>query len=172
MRNDLQMQLIGDHHEQRSIATVEPPEINVRHSLSPIEARRVEIFSAGGVRPRNRMIVDPKDRRGDTSIVELAKDWQWSSGDARFQRAHERRWLAIADDPALPRNWRAWLNKAETEAELNSLRPSVKRGLPFGDDNWTRSSALRTWSRNHNTAKRTAPKRDPPPFLLCMSRNE
>ena len=40
MRNDLQMQLIGDDHEQRSIATVEPPEINVRHSLSPIKARR------------------------------------------------------------------------------------------------------------------------------------
>jgi hypothetical protein len=52
----------------------ESPETNFRHSLSPIEARRVEIFSAGGVRPRNRMIVDPKDRRGNTSIVELAKD--------------------------------------------------------------------------------------------------
>ena len=62
---------------------------------------------------------------------------------ARFQRSDERRWLAIPDDPALPRNWRSWVNKVETEAELNSLRRSVTRGLPFGDDNWTRNSAVR-----------------------------
>ena len=51
MRNDLQMQLIGDDHEQRSIATVEPPEINFRHSLPPIKARKVETSSAGVGRP-------------------------------------------------------------------------------------------------------------------------
>ena len=72
MRNDLQMQLIGDDHEQRSIATVEPPEINVRHSLSPIKARRVEIFSAGVVRPRNRMTVASKARRVDASIPNIS----------------------------------------------------------------------------------------------------
>jgi hypothetical protein len=72
MRNDLQMQLIGDDHEQRSIATVEPPEINVRHSLSPIKTRRVEIFSAGVVRPRNRIIDDPEARRVDTSSPNIS----------------------------------------------------------------------------------------------------
>jgi hypothetical protein len=72
MRNDLQMQLIGDDHEQRSIATVEPPEINVRHSLSPIKARRVEISSAGVVRPRNRIIDDPEARRVDTSSPNIS----------------------------------------------------------------------------------------------------
>jgi putative transposase len=35
------------------------------------------------------------------------------------------------------------VNKVETEAGLNSLRRSVKRGLPFGIENWTRSSAVR-----------------------------
>jgi len=77
------------------------------------------------------------------NFVELAEDWQWSSAHARFQRADERRWLAIPDDPPLPRNWRSWVNKVETEAELNSLRRSVKRGVPFGDDQWIRSSAVR-----------------------------
>ena len=76
-------------------------------------------------------------------FVELAEDWQWSSAYARFQRADERRWLAIPDDPQLPRNWRSRVHKVETEAERNSLRRSVKRGLPFGDANWTRSSAVR-----------------------------
>lgn len=76
-------------------------------------------------------------------LVELAEDWQCSSAHARLQRADERRWLAIPDDPPLPRNWRSWVNKIETEAELDSIRHSVKRGLPFGDDNWTRNSVVR-----------------------------
>ncbi len=76
-------------------------------------------------------------------FVELAEDWQWSSAYARFRRADERRWLAIPADPRLPRNWRSWVNKVETEAELDSLRRSVKRGLPFGDANCTRSRAVR-----------------------------
>ncbi len=77
-------------------------------------------------------------------FVELAEDWQWSSAFDRFQRADERRWLAIPADPRLPRNWRSWVNRVETEAQLDSLRRSVKRALPFGDDNWTRSSGVRS----------------------------
>lgn len=77
------------------------------------------------------------------NLIELAEDGQWSSAHARMRRADERRWLTIPADPPWPRNRRSWVNKVETEAELNSLRRSVKRGLPFGDDNWTRRSAVR-----------------------------
>ena len=77
------------------------------------------------------------------NFIELAEDWPWSSAYARRQPADERRWLAVPEDPALPRNWRSWVNKVETEAELTSLRHCVRRGLPYGDDQWTRSSAVR-----------------------------
>ena len=30
-------------------------------------------------------------------------------------------------------NWLEWVNQAETEKELESLRQSVQRGRPFGD---------------------------------------
>ena len=76
------------------------------------------------------------------NFIELAEDWQWSSAYARRRPVDERRWLAIPDDPPLPRNWRSLVNKVETEAELTSLRHSVRRGLPFGDGQWTRSSAV------------------------------
>lgn len=76
-------------------------------------------------------------------FIDLAEDWQWSSAYARLQRAGEHRWLTIPDEPPLPRNWRSWVNKVETESELNALRRSVKRGVPYGDDRWTRSSAVR-----------------------------
>ena len=33
------------------------------------------------------------------NLIELAEDWQCSSAFARRQRAEERRWLAIPDDP-------------------------------------------------------------------------
>ena len=77
------------------------------------------------------------------NFIELAEDWQWSSAYARRLPIDARHWLSIPDDPALPRNWRSWVNKVETEAELTSLRHSVRRGLPFGDDRWTKSSAVR-----------------------------
>ncbi len=77
------------------------------------------------------------------NLIELAENWQWSSAYVRLRRADERRWLAIPADPPLPRNWRSWVNKVKTEAELTSLRRSVKRCWPFGDENWARSSAVR-----------------------------
>lgn len=52
------------------------------------------------------------------NIIELAEDWQWSSAYARRLPIDERRLLTISDDPALPRNWRSWVNKVESEAEL------------------------------------------------------
>ena len=65
------------------------------------------------------------------NFIELAEDWQWSSAYARFHRAEKRGWLAIPDEPPLPRNLRSSVNKVETEAELSSLRRRIKRGLPF-----------------------------------------
>ncbi|MEZ6042485.1 MAG: hypothetical protein R3C20_18450 [Planctomycetaceae bacterium] len=89
----------------------------------------------------------------------LAEEWQWGSAHARRGPADERRWLAIPDDPPLPRNWRSWVNKVETEAELNALRISVKRGLPFGDNQWTQSCALRLGLES-TTRPRGRPKKE------------
>ena len=81
-------------------------------------------------------------------------------GDIHLSETEDaRRWLAIPDDPPLPRNWRSWVNKVETEAELNSLRHSVKRGLPSGDDNRTKSSAARLGLET-TTRSRGRPKKE------------
>ena len=50
-------------------------------------------------------------------------------------------------------------NKVETEAELHALRTSVKRGLPFGDDRWTKSSAVRL-ALESTTRPRGRPKKE------------
>jgi putative transposase len=76
-------------------------------------------------------------------LIERAEEWKWSSAYVRRRSSEESRWLSQPDAPLLPRNWRSWVNKVETNAELQSLRNSVTRGLPFGDAQWTQSSAVR-----------------------------
>ena len=73
----------------------------------------------------------------------LAEDWLWGSAHARQQPLGECRWLAIPDDPALPRTWRSSVNRPETEAEVKALRTCIHRGLPFGDDRRVKSSVVR-----------------------------
>ncbi|MFN8708486.1 MAG: hypothetical protein ACK526_11915 [Planctomyces sp.] len=67
--------------------------------------------------------------------VELAVEWKWSSAYVRRHSPEESRWLAIPEDLPLPRNWRHWVNKVETEAELQSVRNSAKAWNPV----WGRS---------------------------------
>jgi hypothetical protein len=40
-------------------------------------------------------------------------------------------------------NWLEWVNQAETEKELESLRKSVQRGRPFGGPLWQKQIAKR-----------------------------
>lgn len=77
------------------------------------------------------------------NFVDLAETWQWGSAYARQQSDDQCRWLATPTDPALPRQWRSWVNKPETDTEVKASRSCVQRGLPFGDDRWIKSSTVR-----------------------------
>jgi len=77
-------------------------------------------------------------------LAERAEAWRWGSAWARFQKDPTAcRWLASPGDPALPRPWLAWVNEPQTEAEVNALRNCIRRGCPFGDHAWVKSSVLR-----------------------------
>ena len=93
------------------------------------------------------------------NFVDLAEEWQWGSAYARQQSADQRRWLATSGDPPLPRQWRSWVNKAETDAEVTALRNCIQRGLPFGDDRWIKSSTVR-FSLESTTRPRGRPRKD------------
>ena len=77
------------------------------------------------------------------NLIDKAEEWKWSSAWARRQKPEERTWLAIPPSPPLPRQWRAWVNKPQTEAEVEALRNCIRRGCPFGNDAWARSCVLR-----------------------------
>lgn len=77
-------------------------------------------------------------------LTRAAEEWRWGSAWARLQSEEtNRRWLQAPLDPPLPRIWRAWVNRPQSEAEVQSLRACIQRGSPFGDSNWIRQSAAR-----------------------------
>ncbi len=69
-------------------------------------------------------------------LCERAEYWQWSS--------LWRREFGDAESPALlsrwpievPKDWVTRVNRAESSAELESLRRCVNRGQPFGSEDW------------------------------------
>ncbi len=51
--------------------------------------------------------------------------------------------LILAPGPvARPADWLRHVNQPHTDAELERLRDSIRRGRPFGDERWTAEAAL------------------------------
>jgi putative transposase len=67
-------------------------------------------------------------------LVTRAEYWPW--GSLRWRGA-QRSPVELMESPkALPPDWNRWVNEAQTSAELEALRRSVNRQLPFGDAEW------------------------------------
>jgi putative transposase len=78
------------------------------------------------------------------NLIQLAEQWQWSSAWHRQQaKSKQVAWLSHLDEPRLPRQWRALVNKPQTEAEQKAIQNCIVRGCPFGDDHWRTQSATR-----------------------------
>jgi putative transposase len=77
------------------------------------------------------------------NLVRDALSWQWSSLWVREQgTAEQQAWLSPWPAPAR-RDWLKRINEPETEAELEALRRSVRRGAPYGDPAWVKTTARR-----------------------------
>jgi putative transposase len=76
------------------------------------------------------------------NLVTTAEAWRWSSlwhrinGDAGWLSPWPGRQPSLAV-------WRKHVNSVQTEAEAASIRRSVVRGTPFGNDKWTERTADR-----------------------------
>jgi putative transposase len=76
-------------------------------------------------------------------LVLRAEEWRWSSLWRRVHGTQEEQSL-LADWPiGRQSNWLDWVNQAETEQELESLRKCVQRGRPFGGALWQKEIAQR-----------------------------
>jgi putative transposase len=71
-------------------------------------------------------------------LVRRAEQWRWGSLWRRSQ-ADGNAPLVLHEGPlALPEDWKAEVNRAQSEAELTALRRSVARGQPYGNERWVR----------------------------------
>ena len=73
-------------------------------------------------------------------LVPRAEDWRWSS---LWQRVRGDGGLLDEGPVPLPGDWVERVNRPETEAELEALRRSVRRGSPLGDASWMERTAKR-----------------------------
>ncbi len=77
-------------------------------------------------------------------LVQRAENWAWSSIGRRDRREASDWLLALQDWPVRPpASWKAFVNRAETAAELAALRTSVNRGAPFGETGWQQRTAAK-----------------------------
>lgn len=76
-------------------------------------------------------------------LVTRAEDWQWSSVWRRGQGGPKlMSWLSAWPVPQ-PRDWMAQVNRLQSASAVETLRVSVQRGRPFGEDSWVRRMAKR-----------------------------
>lgn len=75
-------------------------------------------------------------------LVQSARQWKWASVAMRLS-AHPPAWLLPQKKwPIdLPSDWPAWVDRAETAAELEALHTSIQRGRPFGEPTWQQRTA-------------------------------
>lgn len=68
------------------------------------------------------------------NLVKRAEAWRWSS---LWHREHTTQvpWLSAWPLPT-PATWLAQVNQPQSEAELEAVRRSIRRGAPFGDEPW------------------------------------
>ncbi len=61
-----------------------------------------------------------------------------------------------------PRMWRAHVNKPQSESELKAIRHSIRRGTPFGSEDWISQSAARLKLTHTLRPRGRPPKTDRP----------
>jgi putative transposase len=76
-------------------------------------------------------------------MVRRADQWRYGSLWRREHGSAEEQGLLSAWPLAYPKDWLEHVNRPQTDAELESIRHSVRRGVPYGSDRWTKVTAKR-----------------------------
>jgi putative transposase len=91
-------------------------------------------------------------------LVRRAEDWRWGS---LWRRRHPdaRPPLALHSWPVpQPDDWVKWVNRPQTEAELDAVRRSMARAQPFGSEAWQQQTAV-VLGLEHTLRSRGRPKK-------------
>jgi putative transposase len=77
------------------------------------------------------------------NLVARAEEWRWSSA-WRYYQGDERIRNLVAPWPiGRPSDWLTRVNRAISERELESVRRSIQRGRPYGNQDWSQNIVKR-----------------------------
>ena len=76
-------------------------------------------------------------------LTRRAERWRWGSLYHWLRGSAADKELLAAWPLARKAGWADYVNAAQTEAELQAVRRSVRRGSPFGDEPWSTRTARR-----------------------------
>lgn len=75
------------------------------------------------------------------NLVKQAELWKWSSlWRWKFGNADQQSLLSEWPVPR-SRNWLAYVNRPQTEREVEAIRKCLRRGCPYGDEHWVQRTA-------------------------------
>ncbi len=74
-------------------------------------------------------------------LVERAEHWRWSSLWRMTNNCDEQ--FAGTWPILRPRDWTDYVNRPQTEAEIEALRSGIRWGVPVGDEDWQLETAAR-----------------------------
>lgn len=69
-------------------------------------------------------------------LVARPEDWQWGSAWIRINGTTEQKKRLDLPPTDLPTNYLAWINRADKEDDLLSIRTSVNKSVPYGRETW------------------------------------
>ena len=94
------------------------------------------------------------------NLVTCAESWRWSS--LRRAEREDAAFPILSSWPlARPADWLRIVNQPQTEAELEALRRSVKRGCPFGGHAWGRADGEAPRARIDALLRRGRSRKEP-----------
>jgi len=75
------------------------------------------------------------------NLVTRAEDWPWSSASGQGGNCSG---LPLAPWPILrPDNWLELVNSGEPPSGIDEIRLAIRKGRPFGEEQWQRETAIR-----------------------------
>lgn len=76
-------------------------------------------------------------------LVAAAEDWKWGSLASWLAGPRRSPKLLTSWPIKRPARWKDRVNQAMAEKEVDAIRLAIRRGSPFGDPDWTQSTARR-----------------------------
>ena len=74
-------------------------------------------------------------------LVHYCEDWQWGSAWWRVHGTTQQKKLLDSIPVSLPHNYIKWINSAEKLDDLNMIRTSVNKSVPYGSRLWVEKMA-------------------------------